>query len=61
VLTPTELLLVELMDSIKKITPKRGAIELYSSQYFVACTIGGIIGTYIASIPPSYNVIDFYR
>jgi len=30
-------------NAAKKVVPKRGAIELYSKQYFAACTIGGII------------------
>ena len=29
----------------KAAVPKRGSIELFSPQYFAACTIGGMIGT----------------
>jgi hypothetical protein len=34
----------------KAAVPKRGSIELFSPQYFVACTIGGMIGTETANL-----------
>jgi hypothetical protein len=31
-----------------KVGVKRGSIELFSPEYFAACTLGGIIGMLIA-------------
>jgi len=37
-------------DALKKVQtvapPSKGKIQLYSKEYFAACTLGGIIGTF---------------
>jgi len=32
------------IEQVKKAVPKKGSIELFTPQYFAACTLGGILG-----------------
>lgn len=43
----------EMADAVKKVQaavqpPSKGKIQLYSKEYFAACTLGGIIGMFMA-------------
>jgi hypothetical protein len=49
------------LDQLKKKAPDavkpKGKIELFSPQYFAACTLGGIIGTFL--IFPLFGALGF--
>lgn len=38
---------------LEKALPKPPTIEMYSGKYFLACGLGGIVGTYLPNLPPS--------